>query len=61
MLEQDRPIFKSFSCLDQYLCMAFAQLTPERWNKSLATLRREQQAANGDVIPPKVPHERKRA
>jgi len=32
-----------------------------RWNRSLATLRREQEAANGEVSPPKVPQARKRA
>lgn len=31
------------------------------WNKSLATLRREQEAANGELNHPKVPQARKRA
>jgi len=30
-----------------------------RWNKSLATLRREQQEGRGDASPPKVPEQRK--
>lgn len=33
-----------------------------RWNKSLATLKREQQeATKEDASPPKVPHQRKTA
>lgn len=32
-----------------------------RWNKSLATLRREQEATRGDATPPKVPQQRKTA
>ncbi len=30
-----------------------------RWNKSLATLRREQEAATREVTPPKVPQAKK--
>jgi hypothetical protein len=32
-----------------------------RWNKSLATLRLEQEAMRQDTSPPKVPQERKTA
>jgi hypothetical protein len=32
-----------------------------RWNKSLLTLRREQEEARGDLSPPKVPQQEKTA
>ncbi len=32
-----------------------------RWNKSLATLRKEQEGRRGDATPPKVPQQRKTA
>jgi integrase len=32
-----------------------------RWNKSLLTLRREQEAARGELSPPKVPQQEKTA
>jgi integrase len=32
-----------------------------RWNKSLATLRLEQEAMRGDASPPKIPQQRKTA
>ena len=32
-----------------------------RWNKSLATVRREQEGQNGAASPPKVPRQRKTA